>query len=366
MPATSESTVRLDQLLLDPNNYRFQDYADFSYANPNRFHEETVQNRAFKRLKDENLQQLKGSILRNGYLAIDKLVVAPYVGKEDSFVVIDGNRRTAALKWIKEDHESGVDVPAAVLAAMDSIPVLVTDEAADPLFRFSLMGIRHVSGVKEWGGYQRAKIVGELKDKHEISSAEIAERLGMTAHEVNRRYRAFKALDQMQNDEVYGSYAKPEMYPLFHEAISLSAVKDWLGWNEESAQFEKLAELEEFYKLLTPTSDDTDQTRPPKISTFQEVRDLRYILPNPEAKRVLLNPEQTLPEAIGISKQEAASKTWLNRVAAAIAALNSVPVHELTNLSLENLSEIRKLRDMAESTLKAYERLNPPTLDLKP
>jgi hypothetical protein len=35
----------------------------------------------------------------------------------------------------------------------------------------------------------------------------------MTVHEVNRGYRAFKALQQMQEDEDFGEHAHAEMYP---------------------------------------------------------------------------------------------------------------------------------------------------------
>jgi hypothetical protein len=74
------------------------------------------------------------------------------------------------------------------------------------------MGVRHVSGIDQWGGYQRAKLVVELRDDFKLEAGEVAERLGMSTHEVNRRYRAFKALQQMLQDEEYLDFAKPEMY----------------------------------------------------------------------------------------------------------------------------------------------------------
>jgi hypothetical protein len=58
---TSEQ-VPLDSLLLDPNNYRFQDETDFVFAEPARFHEETVQVRAGgRRVPGSRLYQLGGS-----------------------------------------------------------------------------------------------------------------------------------------------------------------------------------------------------------------------------------------------------------------------------------------------------------------
>lgn len=146
------------------------------------------------------------------------------------------------------------------------------------------MGVRHVSGISQWGGYQRAKLVVALKDNHNLSSANVADRLGMSAQEVNRRYRAFKALQQMQNDEEFGGAVKADMYPVFHEAVSLPVVREWLNWEENRGVFTNEDQLRNFYGLLTTNSDDRDHNRDPKITSYAQVRELRDILPNPEAK----------------------------------------------------------------------------------
>lgn len=233
MPSFEEQNIPYHKLLLDPNNYRYQDDPDFVYADEKRFYEEGVQDRAFRRLKgEESLVQLKNSFMTNGFIPVERLVVRPYPYVEDRYLVLEGNRRLAALRWIADDYEAGVDIPESLLATMDAIPVIVVVDEADPAFYESLMGVRHVSGIRQWGGYQRAKLVVTLKDDHNLSSAEVADRLGMTAHEVNRRYRAFKALQQMQDDENFGDYATSNMYPLFHEAVSLPVVRQTLDWDE--------------------------------------------------------------------------------------------------------------------------------------
>jgi hypothetical protein len=81
----------------------------------------------------------------------------------------------------------------------------------------------------------------------------------------------------MQTDEEFSGYAKPDMYPLFHEAMSLPIVREWLGWNEAESTFTKKPELEHFYSLHSPTGDDSPKA-PAKITTYGEVRELKYIL----------------------------------------------------------------------------------------
>lgn len=208
--------LRLDQLeqenlLLDPNNYRFQDLDDFVYAAESRCHEETVQSKTLQRIRaDSSLLNLKKSILRNGFIEVERLVVRPYPHVEDRWVVIEGNRRLAAVRWILDDYDAGAEISESVLGSIRKLPVAIAEEEGpDEIFRASLMGIRHVSGIDEWGGYQRAKLIAVMRDGLGLEAGEVAERLGLSTHEVNRRYRAFKALEQMLDDEEYGEYAEP-------------------------------------------------------------------------------------------------------------------------------------------------------------
>jgi len=144
-----EANLSHTQLLLDPNNFRFQDSPEFVAAMESRFGEQSVQAKAFERLRSEALLQLKNSILKNGFLPFERLVVRPY--GNNRFVVIEGNRRLAALRWIANDIAAGADVPESVTAALKEIPVvIVPDDSADPSLRDAIMGIRHVSGIKEW------------------------------------------------------------------------------------------------------------------------------------------------------------------------------------------------------------------------
>jgi len=357
VPEYKEDKLSLDVLLFDPNNYRFQETKDFVYANRERFHEEGVQERAYKTLKDTpKLPQLKASILHNGFIPVERIVVTPYAPKPDLFVTIEGNRRLAALKWISEDHQAGVDVSSDVIAVLSAVPVIVVEGDATDLFKHALMGVRHVSGIDQWGGYQRAKLVVELKDEFELETGEVADRLGMDAKEVNRRYRAFKALQQMQDDEEFGAWAKPELYPLFHEAISLPVVREWLGWNETTLQFTKPEEREQFYSLISPESED-DHKHNAKITTYGEVRELKHIVGNSEARAVLLDPARSFLDALTIAKRQELSKNWLASIAAAIDALTRISVLELQGSTAEERSEIAKLRDLSANTLDNYEKL---------
>ena len=357
-----DTTVRVERLVVDPNNFRFQDSRNYVPANESRFQEDSVQKRALDRLSKEGISELKSSITTNGFLPFERIIVRPYseTGGVTLYLVVEGNRRTAALKQIRQDHEAGVDFSQELLDVLDAVPVTVAEPEngeQDETLLLSLMGVRHVGGIKEWGGYQRAKLVTELKDRHSLETAEIASRLGMTAHEVNRRYRAFSALRQMMDDEEYGDQAVPGMYALFHEAVGGTVIKEWLGWDDMSSSFRDVDGLHAFYSLISQREDQDGGVLPPKLDNREAVRDLREILVSDDARRALLDPDQSFADSLAIAKAENLSRTWLTQIGEAIAALNKVGALELQAMSPEDLGTIERLRDTAQQLVDMSEKL---------
>src|SRR5699024_7069026 len=147
-----------------------------------------------------------------------------------------------------------------------AVPVLLAEDAsADDLL--AIMGIRHVGGPKEWGGYQSALLVYQLLHGTTLTSSEVASRLGLSVQEVNSRHRAFSALTQMKDDEEYGDSVTPELYPVFHEALGQPTIRDWLGWDSQKLKFLQKDTRELLYGWLS----ETDGT-PRKISSYGEMR----------------------------------------------------------------------------------------------
>jgi hypothetical protein len=354
----------INQLLLDPNNFRFQDEPEYVHADSERLAEVSVQQRAAKRIRAEGVLELKNSIISNGFLAVERLVVRPYRevdGQAPLYLVLEGNRRLAALRWIQEDHDAGVAVPEAVLDVTKAVPVIIIESGDDEGIYLAIMGVRHVGGIKQWGGYQRAKLVADLRDQHGYDTADVADRLGMTKHEVNRRYRAFKALQQMEEDEDFGDHATAAMYPIFHEAVSLPAVRVWLNWSDADMQFANDEEVRQFYDLITASeaegSDEVSERQDPKITSYAQVRDLRAILSNGESKRILLDPSRSFSDALGIAKAEELSRGWRVQVSEAIGALASIGALDLAGLGEADVEVIKRLNEISGKVLTTYAKL---------
>ncbi len=95
--------IPVENIMLDPNNPRFFDLEGWEEVPANMYHLESKQNRAFQRLEGSEFGQVKDlqkSIMSNGYIPAEMIVVKPYNHDGSKYVVIEGNRRLVAIKGI--------------------------------------------------------------------------------------------------------------------------------------------------------------------------------------------------------------------------------------------------------------------------
>lgn len=305
-------TLSPSHLLLDPNNYRFHDLPGYRPVNPVRYAEPGVQERALQFLMDTasfDLGALRDSIISNGFVPFEQIVVESYKagGKESQFLVIEGNRRAAAIRTILQDHAGGaLDLRPEVLASVSKISVIeiVGTDAERSKYQKTLMAIRHVAGIREWGPYQQARLVVEMYDNEERAFGPVAQRIGISSREVARRYRASKALEQMEKDEEFSEFAEPKLYSFFHEAVSQPKVRDWLRFSDETYRAENPEARRIFYELLSPR-EVNGEIQPPKLQNAnRQVRQLKDIVDKPVPLKILADPEKSFEEAVRAAEAE--------------------------------------------------------------
>lgn len=150
--------VRLDDLLLDPNNPRCVTTLQLSAAVPDtelekhqtrllQAFDETGQSEFF------SVKDLLDSFRLIGYQAIDKIVVRAVPGGK--FLVLEGNRRVSALRLLKKRHEAGQEDLSDLMKATQAIPAMELDAAGlkpEELAHQTavLLGIRHHGSLLEW------------------------------------------------------------------------------------------------------------------------------------------------------------------------------------------------------------------------
>ena len=350
MVAYEPITAPLTSLLLDPNNFRFRKPGPVVDVAESRLHEDTVQSKALDRIKTDGLTELKRSIAENGFVPVERIVVRQIgptsQNEQPMFVAVEGNRRTAALKLLQQDYAGGVDLPQSVVDVFSAVPVLVaTDASAEDLL--AIMGIRHVGGPKEWGGYQSALLVYQLIENEGSSSREVASRLSLTVNEVNRRHRAFAALTQMIEDQEFGESVTPEMYPIFHEAVGQPTIREWLSWDPKELVFANETNRELLYTWVVGGDGE------PKINGYREMRDLKQILENQDALTALKDDDQTFADALAIVKSDAKAVRWLPNVRAALSSLDEMGPDTIENLGKDELDLLNKLKLRAAWIVRA-------------
>lgn len=355
MVSYSPEFLPLNDLLVDPNNFRFKNPRTPANVPEDRFTDDSVQAGAMGRITKDGIEELKNSIKKNGFVPVERIVVrqishvgsSPDKGAEPAvkYLVVEGNRRTTALKALRDENSMGAPLDSELVETFDNVPVLIAKEAAQGDL-LAIMGIRHVGGPKEWGGYQSALLVYQLRTEGELNARETASKLGLDTQEVNRRYKSYCALKQMIDNEDYGDLVAPDLYPIFQEAFSRTSVKKWLDWDEKDLAFTNSEELEYFYGWVTSPKGA------PKIGGYAAVRHLGKIIENPEALAAL-KEDGSIEESLAIVDSEAKARRWRPNVTAALKSLRDMSSEIMRSLDPQDQEILRSLRSQAKFILDA-------------
>lgn len=361
-PTLSPIMVELSDLLLDPNNPRFSELGEgYDEVQETRYADEKVQQNAFDKMRSKtfNVAELRDTIKTIGFLPMDRIVVREWVGKDGTkkYVVIEGNRRVTALKWLIQLDEAGKETfDEATIDNYTKLECLLLDRAIAPeAASLILPGLRHVSGIKEWGPYQKAKAVFALRETG-LSPQEAAQSLGLSTRAANNSYRCFLALENLKDDDEFGEFAQPNMYSYFEEVFKKPAVKNWLEWSDDEEEFGNEERLKEFYGWMIGPSEDDEDDGPHKLPEAKSVRDLAQIIEDENALAVLRTHDGTLSRALARYEQDH-PEDWYPKITAATSALKSLTPDMLRKMDEVTLKCLVDLRDQIAQSLTDREAL---------
>lgn len=350
-------TVKFEELFLDPNNLRFKNFDSTSKIVPvNRVKEDSVQKATLNKLKDDEFQikALRDSILEVGFLPIDRIVVSKI--DDNSYLVVEGNRRVASLKWIDELIAEGI-ANKEVKSTFAEIPVnIIKPEFDTESNRLKIQGIRHISEIRPWGTYQKAVLIKTMMEGEKLSAQEVANAIGYRTQEVNRIYRAYKLLEQMQSDADYSDFAKPDLITYFYEAVGRLPLKTFFGYNEETYEFETEDNYKLFYKWIIK---DPDNGNNQKIPSSSNVRDLTRVISNADALSAFKEDITSLEGALAIVIKYA-SFDWKKEINQAIEALKKLPTDELENFTEDDVKLLSSLKEIIEKRISIYDKIRIP------
>lgn len=256
----SSGRLSLKHLYLDPNNYRLIHESDQVDVSEERIKDKAVAQRTFRLLtgdKNQHIQDLLDSFKANGYLPVDQIQVREL--ESGGYVVIEGNRRIAALKFLEREYnQKGIDLGKLEPSIFSSVPVVLYEDA-DEMHHLTLMALKHISGNRRWGEWNQAKLLEKMHSTYGLNDNEICHRVGISKVELKRSLRALSLVEQYQQSD-YGDQFNESKFPIFREAIRNSSLKRWFDWDDSISKATNSEHAELFFSLLSrePVDEEGD------------------------------------------------------------------------------------------------------------
>lgn len=248
-------------------------------------------------MSDWTLEELAVSFLESGFWPQESLLVVEedlYSSKQ--LVVIEGNRRLAALKllhktingelkskkWI--DLVGSRDIPEELFEQIPYILVPSRKEVS------AYLGFRHVTGIKEWNPAEKAQYIAKLIDEEGLSYDEVRRRIGSKAPTVRQHYISYNLLLQMDNQEEISIEAVEDKFSVLYLSLRTQGVQNYLNIDinadpekaKKPVPQEHLNNLINFARWLFG-----DEKKPPLISDSRNVDNFGKILESEEAVEYL-------------------------------------------------------------------------------
>lgn len=184
-----------------------------------------------------DLSELVQSIGTSGYINIEPLVVVVRDGK---LVVLEGNRRLAALKALRDEELAkhaklgAPDFDHEIRATMDNILVYRVEKEEDAR---ELIGFKHINGPQAWDAFAKATFAArwldsQANEQEPLKLFEIANRMGDKHATIHRMVTAYYVLTQAERLEIFhmeDRYKRAFSFSHLYTGLSYSEFTDYLG-----------------------------------------------------------------------------------------------------------------------------------------
>lgn len=341
VPLRTQFPVEAVRLSFDPLNPRFT-----PDKNPGSTTDSAV---IAHMVRSADVAELVDSISASGYIDIEPLIV---IGENDALVVLEGNRRLAAIRIINN--------PDLAKLAKIVVPEITEDHRASTkkvsVYRVArredardLIGFKHINGPQPWDALAKARFAAQWFDAERerkeagatdaLTLADITQRMGDKHDTIFRIVTAAYALDQAEAQNLFQvSDRAPKAFSFSHlyTALSYSEIREFVGMPPANRSAEPVRnpipeeKFDQFQQLLTWLYGSSSKGVEPVIRT--QAKDLGRL------KRVIGNAK-ALPMLIASGDLE---------IAVAEATPGTVRLNEHLLLAKANLEK-------AQSVLQLYD-----------
>lgn len=278
----------IDELYLDPLNPRLgRSNANSSLAQSN----------ILGLMRDWSLDELAVSFLESGFWVQEALLVLQErLYGELRLVVVEGNRRLAALKFLQEATAgkprssawrkiaAEKEIPEKLF---ERIPYMMVDSRSDIK---AFLGFRHVTGIKEWHPAEKAEYIATLIEQDGMTYEQVMRAIGSKTPTVRQNYISYRLLLQMEDQEDIHVQAVEDKFSVLYLSLRTEGVQSYLHIDIKAdpevarrpVPADRLQALARFALWLFG-----DGKREPLITDSRQVDDFGTILNSPEAVRYL-------------------------------------------------------------------------------
>ena len=244
------------------------------------------------------IERLLLSIGENGFFPGEAIIVIEQE-ESDKYIVIEGNRRLAALKLLQNPSlVNRVSIRTAVEEAEhrpSKVPAYIANSRDDTL---QYLGFRHVSGVQRWDPLAKARYLKTLFDRchgePEQRYSSVAREIGSKANAVRRHLDALATYDIIERRGFYDIEELEEetfQFGTFYTAVGNTDIANFIGTKRDGVSNHPIVNpceinenhLEELVTLMFE-QDDQGST---KLGESRNISKLGEVLDNLNSLKAL-------------------------------------------------------------------------------
>ena len=190
----------------------------------------------YERMRDWSLEELATSFLESGFWPHEAvLCVKEQLYGDDRLVVVEGNRRIAALIRLERTYDGAeqsrnwkqlIEGTERADDLFDRVPYILLDSRSEV---DAFLGFRHVTGIKEWAPPEKAEFIAKLIEGSDLSYREVMRKIGSRTDTVKRNYIAFCILRQMEELEDLDTTGVEKRFSVLFLSLRSRSIQRFLG-----------------------------------------------------------------------------------------------------------------------------------------
>jgi hypothetical protein len=185
------------------------------------------------------------SMADNGYFDEEPLMVVEKEKEKGIFVVVEGNRRLAALKALIDpafqrrspDRHLYENLAKSLSEPLDEVPVMISKSRETLIPR---MGFRHIAGIMKWESLSKAVYIHDLitkQGKYDFDA--MGHDLIVEPSNIKKNYLAYRIYLQARENEIETKGIE-DNFGIWYTALSNVNIQKFIGYNPRAIQKDRI------------------------------------------------------------------------------------------------------------------------------